>query len=48
MDILFFEIVVGVFLELFEENENKTGIILRWYLFFLILKGFSIKDRDPF
>ena len=36
------------FLDLFEENENKTGIILRWYLFFLILKGFSIKDRDPF
>ena len=25
----FFEIIVGVFLDLFEENENKTGIILR-------------------
>ena len=27
--ISFFEIIVGVFLDLFEENENKTGIILR-------------------
>ena len=25
----FFEIIVGVFLDLFEENENKTGIISR-------------------
>ena len=44
----FLKLLLVFFLELFEENENKTGIILRWYLFFLILKGFSIKDRDPF